>query len=81
MSIFTREFWAFAGERALRTTAQTAGATLVANATGLFTVDFVELSSVSLLAGVISLLMYIATPPKNDVTVEDVEIEDGNEDV
>jgi hypothetical protein len=61
--MFSKAFWAKAGERAVKTVAQTAVSTLsVGAATGLFDVDFQTVASVSLLAGVLSLLTSIGDP-------------------
>jgi len=57
------EFAKAALERAVKTTAQAATALLAANATGLLTVDWVQLASVSGLAGLVSVLTSIASAP------------------
>lgn len=49
-------YWSYAGERAIKTVAQTALATIGVGATGLLTVDWLNVVSVSGLAGVMSLL-------------------------
>lgn len=50
-------FWEYAGERAVKTLAQTALATIAASqVTGLFEVDWMQIISISGLAGVMSLL-------------------------
>lgn len=46
----------YAGERALKTVAQVAIATIGVNAVGLLDVDWAQVASVSALAGVMSLL-------------------------
>jgi hypothetical protein len=51
-----KRFHAYATERALKTFAQTALATISVGATGIFSVDWVNVSSVSALAMVMSLL-------------------------
>lgn len=62
--IFTKEFWSYAGERAIKTVAQTASAALgtnvVLSATGVPQIDIVALLATSLLAGVASVLTSIA---------------------
>ncbi len=49
-------FWSYAGERALKTFAQTALATIGVGVTGLLAVDWLNVVSVSGLACVMSLL-------------------------
>lgn len=58
--MFTGSFWKASAERAIKTVAQAAVAFLGAGATGLFEVDWASLASVSLLAGVVSLLTSVA---------------------
>ena len=60
MKIFSVEFWSYAGERAIKTVAQSAIAVLGSGSVGLFTVDWVNLASVSLGAGLLSILTSIA---------------------
>ncbi|AOQ28489.1 holin [Mycobacterium phage WillSterrel] len=57
--MLTRSFWIDAAERAIRTFAQTAIATLGAGAVDLMTTDWVSVLSVSGGAAVVSLLMSI----------------------
>jgi hypothetical protein len=51
-----KRFHAYATERALKTFAQTALATISVGATGIFSVDWLNVSSVAALAMVMSLL-------------------------
>ena len=51
-----KKYWAYAGERAIKTLAQTALATIGVGAVGIFEVDWVNVGSVSALAGIMSLL-------------------------
>jgi hypothetical protein len=56
MKFFSIEFWSYAGERSLKTVAQAALAFLGSGSIGLFTIDWVSLASVSLGAGLLSVL-------------------------
>ena len=56
MKFFSLEFWSYAGERAAKTVAQAALAFLGSGSIGLFTIDWVSLASVSLGAGLLSVL-------------------------
>jgi len=51
-----KDYVDYAGERALKTVAQVAIATIGVNAVGLLDVDWAQVASVSALAGVMSLL-------------------------
>lgn len=62
---FTKEWLAMAAERAIKTVAQTAVATIgAAQVLGLFAVDWTQVASVALLAGVMSVLTSVAVPSK-----------------
>lgn len=56
MKFFSIEFWSYAGERAVKTVAQAAIAFLGSGSIGLFAIDWVSLASVSLGAGLLSVL-------------------------
>jgi hypothetical protein len=58
------KYWGFAGERAVKTVAQVALATIGVTAAGLLDVDWVQVASVSALAGVMSLLTSVLTYDK-----------------
>jgi hypothetical protein len=58
------KYWGFAGERSLKTVAQVALATIGVTAAGLLDVDWVQVASVSALAGVMSLLTSVLTYDK-----------------
>ena len=61
-------YFDFAGERAVKTIAQVAIATIGVNAVGILDVDWMQVLSVSALAGIMSLLTSILTydkPAKN----------------
>ena len=60
MKIFSLEFWSYAGERAIKTVAQSAIAVLGSGSIGLFEIDWVSLASVSLGAGLLSVLTSVA---------------------
>lgn len=59
--MFTLEFWNYAGERAIKTVAQAAIAYLGTGTIGLFEIDWYSLASVSLGAGLLSILTSIIT--------------------
>lgn len=59
--MFTLEFWNYAGERAIKTVAQAAIAYLGTGTIGLFEIDWYSLASVSLGAGLLSVLTSIIT--------------------
>lgn len=62
--MFNIKFWNFSGERAIKTIAQAALAFLGSGSLGLFAIDWVSLISVSLGAGLLSILTSIATLTK-----------------
>lgn len=51
-----KRYWDYAGERAVKTVAQTVLATIGVGAVGIFEVDWMNVGSVSALAGIMSLL-------------------------
>ena len=59
--MFSWEFWNYAGERAIKTIAQAAIAYIGSGTVGLFTIDWTGMLSVSLGAGLLSVLTSIAT--------------------
>ena len=59
--MFSIEFWSYAGERAIKTVAQAALAFLGTGTVGLFTIDWYSMASVSLGAGLLSILTSIVT--------------------
>jgi len=59
-------YWNFAGERAVKTCAQVALATIGVTAAGIIEVDWVQVLSVSALAGIMSLLTSVLTYDKSD---------------
>jgi hypothetical protein len=62
---FTKEWLGMAAERAIKTIAQTALATIgAAQVLGLFQVDWTQVVSVALLAGIMSVLTSVAVPSK-----------------
>ena len=60
VSMFTREFWVGAAERALKTVAQSVVAVLGVGAVGVLSVDWVQTLSVAAAAGLASILTSIA---------------------
>lgn len=58
-SLFTKKFARTTLELTIRTTAQAAGATLIALGTGLIDTDWIGVASTSGMAGVIALLMNV----------------------
>lgn len=58
--MFSWDFWSYAGERAIKTVAQAALAFLGSGSIGLFAIDWAGLASVSLGAGLLSLLTSVA---------------------
>jgi len=62
MTIFTRAFWKYAGERAIKTIAQTAIALLsVSSVTGVLDVVWIGVASAVALAGILSVLTSVTT--------------------
>jgi len=59
--MFSLQFWSYAGERAIKTVAQAALAFLGTGTVGLFTIDWYSMASVSLGAGLLSILTSIVT--------------------
>ena len=70
--MFKKRFWKDAAERAVKTAAQVAAATLGANAAGLLDADWVGVASVSGLAAVLSLLTSVASAPLGDANTASV---------
>lgn len=59
--MFSWEFWNYAGERAVKTVAQAAIAYIGSGTVGLFEIDWAGMASVSLGAGLLSVLTSVAT--------------------
>ena len=57
-------YWAFAGERAIKTVAQVAIATIGVGAVGILDVEWGQVASVAALAGIVSLLTSVLTYDK-----------------
>jgi hypothetical protein len=60
--IWTKEFWAAAVTRGVRTAAQTALVTLGGNTVGLIGTDWIGVASLAIGAGIISVLTCVAWP-------------------
>jgi hypothetical protein len=67
----SKAFWVDAFDRAVSTIAQAAVAVLTANVTGLLDVDWVQIASVSGLAGAVSVLTSVAFRGKGDTETAD----------
>ena len=65
MKFFSYAFWSYAGERAIKTVAQAAVAFLGSGSIGLFDADWAGLVSVSLGAGLLSVLTSIVNHKEN----------------
>jgi hypothetical protein len=61
------KYWSYAGERAVKTVAQVAISTIGVGAIGILDVDWVNVASVSALAGVMSLLTSVLQYDKKEV--------------
>lgn len=66
-----RKFWVDTFDRAVSTVAQAAVAVLTANVTGLLDVDWVQILSVSGLAGAVSVLTSVAFRGQDDENASD----------
>lgn len=60
------KYWDYAGERAIKTAAQVAIATIGVDAIGVLSVDWTHVGSVSALAGIMSLLTSVLTYDKGE---------------
>lgn len=59
-----KAYWSFSAERAIKTVAQVAIATIGVNAVGILDVEWGQVASVAALAGVMSLLTSVLTYDK-----------------
>lgn len=66
MSVLSRDFWADAGERAVKTVAQTLVALLTADVIDVVSLDWGQLLGVSVGAGLVSVLTSIASTNYGD---------------
>jgi hypothetical protein len=64
MTVLSREFWSFAGERAIKTFSQTAIATIGGISVGILAIDWIGVFSVSAGAAVLSILTSVVTKSK-----------------
>ena len=60
-SIWTGRFWQATAERSIKTQAQTAAAMLTASGVGILDADWQQVTSVSLMAGLISVLTSVGS--------------------
>ena len=65
-TIFTNDFWLQAGERAVKTVAQTALALVGAGVLNVLTADWEQILGVSLGAGLLSILTSVASAKVHD---------------
>jgi hypothetical protein len=61
-----KAYWDYAGERAVKTVAQVAIATIGVGAAGILEVDWLNVASVAALAGIMSLLTSVIQYDKGD---------------
>ena len=61
--MWTKKFWTSALERAIKSTAQAAAALLAGDGMGILEIDWMAIGSVSVLAGVLSVLTSVASAP------------------
>lgn len=66
MFIFTKTFWAYAGERAVKTVAQAALGAIGTGAVGILAVDWQGVVSIALMAGLVSVLTSVANQSKSE---------------
>ena len=66
MCIFTKEWWADVGIRAIKTMAETAVALIGTNTIGITDVDWIGVGSACLLSGVVTLLINIKNIPTGE---------------
>lgn len=65
MKIFTKAFWSYAGDRAIKTFAQTVIATIGTTAVGITQLDWLGIASVAATATVMSILTSIVATSSN----------------
>ena len=68
MFIFTKAFWAYSGERAVKTVAQAALAAIGTGALGILAIDWAGIGSIAALAGVVSILTSIVGYDRAEVS-------------
>lgn len=77
-NLMNKEWWIAAGTRALKTVCQTAVALIGTGAIGILDVNWVNVASASVLAGIVSLLTSIAGLPEvADIEYQNTEYKGG----
>ena len=67
MFIFTKAFWNYSLERAIKTVAQAGLAAIGSGALGILSIDWVGIGSIAALAGVVSVLTSIVGYDRSEV--------------
>lgn len=68
MFIFSKAFWSYSGERAVKTVAQAALAAIGTGALGILAIDWAGVGSIAALAGVVSVLTSVVGYDRAEVS-------------